>query len=368
MYQQEYIATEKEIKKMNRKQLIDYLENARGIACYDDESTDLLRECALEDAGIKYKENPIDGNEAWFTSRQQQIDTLIDFINQRGEWAYEYNTQHEDAGGNYFEAMALNDSLETYTKYRDLSENNKELLKFAFSVFGGGFEALIFESGELKSTHGIHTVFNEIESVGVGEIHEQLSGIEGTINGKHTNDIFETLKSGLTEKELRKVASDVDYYWDGKSDYIAIDCSHDRWSFIIDEDELWKNIKREEVFSDKIKFVTLDGSMKADVYVAGQSYLIHHDDGTFKFYWNFKNMVWDLHEDDLHTPTIGKILEIIFDHEYSLAFGLAPNPNGWTFTFEDDEEYRDKRTDNRLSKLLDDLSGLETKMLKHIYF
>lgn len=37
-----------DIAKATRDQLIRYLES-RGFACYDDESTDLLRETAMED-------------------------------------------------------------------------------------------------------------------------------------------------------------------------------------------------------------------------------------------------------------------------------------------------------------------------------
>ena len=33
---------------MSREELVAYLES-RGTACYDNESTDLLRECAIED-------------------------------------------------------------------------------------------------------------------------------------------------------------------------------------------------------------------------------------------------------------------------------------------------------------------------------
>jgi hypothetical protein len=33
---------------MSREELVAYLE-ARGTACFDDESTDLLRECAIDD-------------------------------------------------------------------------------------------------------------------------------------------------------------------------------------------------------------------------------------------------------------------------------------------------------------------------------
>jgi hypothetical protein len=38
-----------EIENMNRQELVDWLEGSRGCACYDHESTELLRETALED-------------------------------------------------------------------------------------------------------------------------------------------------------------------------------------------------------------------------------------------------------------------------------------------------------------------------------
>ena len=42
--------TKRQIKKMTRRELIEHLES-RGIACYDDESTKELRDCAIEDLG-----------------------------------------------------------------------------------------------------------------------------------------------------------------------------------------------------------------------------------------------------------------------------------------------------------------------------
>ena len=47
-----------------RHQLVEYLE-MRGSACFDDESTDLLRECAIDDfdseqAGSDYTASPYD--------------------------------------------------------------------------------------------------------------------------------------------------------------------------------------------------------------------------------------------------------------------------------------------------------------------
>ncbi len=45
----DYIEVERsDFNYMSREELVEYLE-ARGTACYDDESTDELRECAIED-------------------------------------------------------------------------------------------------------------------------------------------------------------------------------------------------------------------------------------------------------------------------------------------------------------------------------
>jgi hypothetical protein len=41
--------TRHELETMSRKELVNWLEGARSIACYKEESTALLRECALED-------------------------------------------------------------------------------------------------------------------------------------------------------------------------------------------------------------------------------------------------------------------------------------------------------------------------------
>jgi hypothetical protein len=43
--------TAEEIQSMDRDQLVEWLE-FRGTACYDDEPTELLRDCALEDLEI----------------------------------------------------------------------------------------------------------------------------------------------------------------------------------------------------------------------------------------------------------------------------------------------------------------------------
>lgn len=38
------------LSRMGRSELIEWLE-FRGMACYDDEGTELLRDCAIEDFG-----------------------------------------------------------------------------------------------------------------------------------------------------------------------------------------------------------------------------------------------------------------------------------------------------------------------------
>lgn len=43
------------LEQAHRHQLVEYLE-MRGSACYDDESTELLRACALDDWDGEYNE------------------------------------------------------------------------------------------------------------------------------------------------------------------------------------------------------------------------------------------------------------------------------------------------------------------------
>ncbi len=40
--------TDRQIRRMTRRELIEHLES-RGVACYDDESTTELRDCAIQD-------------------------------------------------------------------------------------------------------------------------------------------------------------------------------------------------------------------------------------------------------------------------------------------------------------------------------
>ena len=53
--------TRTELEEMDRADLVSWLEGARCIACYDHESTELLRECALEDFDNCAKEEGFDG-------------------------------------------------------------------------------------------------------------------------------------------------------------------------------------------------------------------------------------------------------------------------------------------------------------------
>ena len=45
----------RDLERASRSELVDYLES-RGSACYDEESTELLREAALEDFDGEYFE------------------------------------------------------------------------------------------------------------------------------------------------------------------------------------------------------------------------------------------------------------------------------------------------------------------------
>ena len=43
----------RELEQASRSELIEFLES-RGCACFDEESTELLRECALDDWDCEY--------------------------------------------------------------------------------------------------------------------------------------------------------------------------------------------------------------------------------------------------------------------------------------------------------------------------
>ncbi len=48
----------RDLERASRSELVDYLES-RGSACYDNESTELLREAALEDFDGEYFEGAV---------------------------------------------------------------------------------------------------------------------------------------------------------------------------------------------------------------------------------------------------------------------------------------------------------------------
>ncbi len=53
-YNGDFLAvSRRDLERATRAELVDYLE-ARGSACYDSESTELLREAALEDWDCEY--------------------------------------------------------------------------------------------------------------------------------------------------------------------------------------------------------------------------------------------------------------------------------------------------------------------------
>ncbi len=53
-YDGDFLAvSRRDLERATRTELVSYLE-ARGAACYDDESTELLREAALDDWDCEY--------------------------------------------------------------------------------------------------------------------------------------------------------------------------------------------------------------------------------------------------------------------------------------------------------------------------
>lgn len=57
----------------------------------------------------------------------------------------------------------------------------------------------------------------------IEEEEDQVSGVSGNVNGKQTDDIFDALREGLDEEDIKEVGRNLEHsYWNGKSDYQSV--------------------------------------------------------------------------------------------------------------------------------------------------
>lgn len=182
-----------------------------------------------------------------FSNATEQLEALKNFINDAGQWRYEYETEHKDAGNNYLEAyFSGRDGEYKVEEFMRASKDRynetlKEVIEHHLNR-GISKKAIIDEILNIiyAEPSGLNREYNAISQISIGEIEEQISGISGKVNGKETNDILKELTEDLSPEALKGISRDVEYYWEPirNIDLIYINTGNDGWAFKVDYDEL----------------------------------------------------------------------------------------------------------------------------------
>lgn len=180
-----------------------------------------------------------------FNNKESQIKALVEFLDERGKSAYEFRTQNDDWGDEYLSVMIDEVNVDNVLKLNHSSNVIKPIIQAAL---GEGIKKEVIDQ-VLKDLvkaelHGVFYPDNAVGSTGpIGEVEDQVSGIDGNVNGQPVADVFEALKEGLTEEELKLAAKEMDEaYWDAKSDLIYVNADYDTWMFVICPNDLKKSL------------------------------------------------------------------------------------------------------------------------------
>ena len=154
-----------------------------------------------------------------FQNKQSKMEQLTDWIAEQGQWAADY-VEHEDSINNYAECL-YHGGAEVYLG--ELENDVAELVK--------DNEELALEHCEPELIRGYHRCDNELNSIGIGEIETELTGIM-------VDDIecfFTHLCKGLTPDEIQSAGDKTDYCY--KDGYLYDDFSYWRVGLILNVDE-----------------------------------------------------------------------------------------------------------------------------------
>lgn len=165
-------------------------------------------------------------------NNDEKIEKLTDWINEQGQWADHY-VEHEDNIHNIAECFEPHN-----LHYGDIDEEHQaeaeELLESmdAYDIL------------EYCDEPELITDFNrrndEIWSMGIGEIEQQLTGVYD--HETDSNCIFTDLCKGLSEEEIQQAKDNSDYCISG--DYLYSDHSYSRVIIRLDVDRLLKEKRK----------------------------------------------------------------------------------------------------------------------------
>lgn len=168
---------------------------------------------------------------------ENKIERLTKFIDDQGEWQNDYIENNEDFINNYF------DLIEIGTIYLDNCDDEiKDLLQNEINK--NKSIDFLFDNDLISCelTQGIFCRDNELWSYNLGEIELQLSGLSDHDN--KIGCIYSELIKDMTENEIDEAINDSEFYC--SDEYLYIDRSHDRVSFILKESEFLNYINQQQ--------------------------------------------------------------------------------------------------------------------------
>jgi hypothetical protein len=154
-----------------------------------------------------------------------KIEKLTEFLNDQGKWFVDHQ-ESEDNIKSYIDCFCLEDIY-----YDDI---DYDVVNHVKAILNKLENHIIWDYCKLVYTYGYYRVNNEIESIGLGELEYDYSGIYNNETG--SNCTYTDLIKNMSEEEIKEAKNNCDYYILDNS--IFINCSYDRISLILDTDLL----------------------------------------------------------------------------------------------------------------------------------
>ena len=158
-------------------------------------------------------------------NQMNKVEKLTQFLLDQAQW-YENYQEHEDNIASYAECLELNDIY-----YGEIDDDIREEVK---QILENMDKSDIWDYCEVVYTHGFHCASNEIDSISIGEIECQFTGLYN--NKTESNCVYSDLIKDMTESEIETAKNESGLCI--HNDYIYLDYSYDRISLILDVDKL----------------------------------------------------------------------------------------------------------------------------------
>ena len=145
-----------------------------------------------------------------FETTEEQVKELTRFFNDQGKWQEEY-LDHEDYASNYdhlINEVKVAEPDAMGDEFREFWDSMpKAHQKDAWHWVQDNTKAVFTQAGspgnaEDNSAHSFPHG---------GEEEVQVSGLQGTVNGAETNDVYKWLMDGLTPEQIKKAEAESDY-------------------------------------------------------------------------------------------------------------------------------------------------------------